>query len=428
MLQMPCGTLHYTSPEVLRRSYRSTCDLWRLASNHTLYHSNNNNENDNSSNSNSNNDKFNNKKIDHRIEDQMIHSMYLCIYVCGLSRSMGVICYMLLMGRPPFRGSTNGKIAKAIMEVDFPKDGRWNSLSKAAQDFICGLLVDSELRMTAKEALDHSWLSVKEVSEVDFKVLKSLRTFAQGSNLRRCALTILAYSLTSAELEGLERTFLDFDHSKKGSITLDQLRESMERFKVSEEEVNRIFESFAHEEICYTPFVAALLETQIGLESKAQAAFEAFDLEGKGYITAESLELGIRRLCGNDLALSREEAEQWISEVDFKGNGVVNYASFLAALMGRSLGKSLSPLPSSEDLKEQPQLLIFESPEGRPRGFTESFMSCSTRSTRPSPRELDLEDEKEEDGRTRSRSFGVDCAERVQIRSMACEVDERYFA
>ena len=30
VLQMPCGTLHYTSPEVLRRSYRSTCDLWRL--------------------------------------------------------------------------------------------------------------------------------------------------------------------------------------------------------------------------------------------------------------------------------------------------------------------------------------------------------------------------------------------------------------
>ena len=337
-----------------------------------------------------------------------------------------MICYMLLMGRPPFRGSTNGKIAKAIMEVDFPKDGRWAQLSHGAQDFICGLLVDSELRMTAAEALEHRWLTVSEQSEVDFKVLKSLRTFAQGSNLRRCALTILAYSLTSAELEGLERTFLDFDHKKRGCITLDQLRESMERFKVSEEEVNRIFESFAHEEICYTPFVAALLETRIGLESKAQAAFEAFDLDGKGYITAESLELGIRRLCGNELALSRAEAEQWISEVDFKGNGVVTYASFLAALMGHSL-KSLRALPSSEDLKEQPQLLM--SPEGRPRGFTESFMSCSTRSTRPSPRELDMEDEKEEDGRMRSRSFGVsECAERVQIRSMACEVDERYFA
>lgn len=29
MLQMPCGTLHYTSPEVLSRNYSSKCDLWR---------------------------------------------------------------------------------------------------------------------------------------------------------------------------------------------------------------------------------------------------------------------------------------------------------------------------------------------------------------------------------------------------------------
>ena len=30
VMQMPCGTLHYTSPEVLSRSYSSKCDLWTL--------------------------------------------------------------------------------------------------------------------------------------------------------------------------------------------------------------------------------------------------------------------------------------------------------------------------------------------------------------------------------------------------------------
>lgn len=143
---------------------------------------------------------------------------------------MGVICYMLLVGRPPFRGSTNAKIARAIMDVDFQKTGgRWEQLSPDAQDFVVKLLEkDVSKRMSASEALEHPWLKMgfgNDSPEIGSNVLKSLRTFAQGSHLRRAALMILAYSLTSSELEGLEQTFLDFDCSKRGTITQD-IRES----------------------------------------------------------------------------------------------------------------------------------------------------------------------------------------------------------
>lgn len=408
MLQMPCGTLHYTSPEVLSRNYSSKCDLW----------------------------------------------------------SMGVICYMLLLGRPPFRGSTNAKIARAIMDVDFQKNGRWEYLSPEAQDFIMKLLEkDVSKRLSAAEALDHPWLTCRYGNpspEIGTDVLKSLRTFAQGSHLRRAALMILAYSLTSAELEGLEQTFLDFDNSGRGTITQEQLKDTMQsRLRITSEEVSRIFHSFdfaQNEEIQYTPFVAALLETRVALhEDKVRAAFEAFDVDGKGYITADSLVRGFNRRVARQVKgaqgelvqpreLSKEEAEQWIKEVDFKGNGVVNYTCFVAALMG----KSLRGLPSSEDLADQPTLRMFDdSPDGgRPRGFTESFASttasCSTifqkvltdaiLDTDSDGREGNLKDKdgKEgREGRVRSRSFtgpATDCAAKVQIRSMACEVDERYFA
>lgn len=94
------------------------------------------------------------------------------------------------------------------MDVDFPKDGRWAYLSADAQDFIQQLLEkDVAQRMNASEALEHPWLKgrLSPSNDIGTDVLKSLRTFAQGSHLRRAALTILAYSLTSAELEGLKK-------------------------------------------------------------------------------------------------------------------------------------------------------------------------------------------------------------------------------
>ena len=56
--------------------------------------------------------------------------------------------------------------------------------------------------------------------------------------------------------------------------------------------------------------------------------FDAFDVDGKGYITADSLVRGFNGRLGGKapnsgvepvVELSKEEAEQWIREVDFKG-------------------------------------------------------------------------------------------------------------
>mmetsp|Transcript_92585 Transcript_92585/g.146374 ORF Transcript_92585/g.146374 Transcript_92585/m.146374 type:complete len:155 (+) Transcript_92585:3-467(+) len=154
---MPCGTLHYTSPEVLSRKYTSKCDVW----------------------------------------------------------SLGVICYMLLVGRPPFRGANNLKIAKNIIQEDFPKDGRWLGLSHNAQSFVTMLLQkEAKKRPDATKALGHEWITeaanlatFEGGGEISSDVLNNLQKFARGSHLRRAALTMLAYSLTSRELQDLEETF-----------------------------------------------------------------------------------------------------------------------------------------------------------------------------------------------------------------------------
>ena len=67
VLQLPCGTLHYASPDVLRRSYNAKCDLW----------------------------------------------------------STGVIAFMLLTGSPPFVGQTNQTIIERIRAGEIRLNSRY---------------------------------------------------------------------------------------------------------------------------------------------------------------------------------------------------------------------------------------------------------------------------------------------------------------
>lgn len=408
-LDMPCGTLHYTSPEVLSRKYTSKCDLW----------------------------------------------------------SLGVICYMLLVGRPPFRGQNNLKIAKAIIQDDFPKDGRWANLSGDAQSFVLLLLQkDATKRPDATKALGHRWIADAQNlatfeggGEIGADVLMNLQKFARGSHLRRAALTMLAYSLTSRELQDLEETFLAFDKSGRGTITEEQLAEVMKSHlpEVTSEEVNRIFQclDFSNdEELHYTPFIAAMLATRVKLhEDKVRAAFESFDRDGSGYITADSLLRVLNRGGpGSNIAggnFSKDDAERWIREVDYKGNGVIDYDGFVNALCGK---KNWS-LPSLSD-EVQPTVQVFEDDiGGRARSMSESFVSSmSLRSEaidelRRSSSVAEISGTQRASLRytlagfiidsdlqaQRSQSFMPGCKpqtfeQKVQVRTAAIDVDERYFA
>lgn len=97
--------------------------------------------------------------------------------------SIGVITYILLCGFPPFYGDTVPEIFEQIMEAnfDYPEE-YWGSVSKEAKDFINKLLVvDSDKRLTAGDALRHPWLAVgahgtgKTLNTVKFKEMVAER-------------------------------------------------------------------------------------------------------------------------------------------------------------------------------------------------------------------------------------------------------------
>lgn len=71
--------------------------------------------------------------------------------------SIGVITYIMLSGRPPFRGKTREEIFESVLraELEFP-DQQFGNVSEEAKDFIRRALVrEPSKRASAEELLNH---------------------------------------------------------------------------------------------------------------------------------------------------------------------------------------------------------------------------------------------------------------------------------
>ena len=109
------GTPYYIAPEVLRKKYDKSCDLW----------------------------------------------------------SVGVIAYILLCGYPPFNGATNDETHSCVLKgrYHFPRED-WNDISREAMDFIVRLLQsDPRKRMTVEQAINHPWIVRHNMISSDYMVM-----------------------------------------------------------------------------------------------------------------------------------------------------------------------------------------------------------------------------------------------------------------
>lgn len=81
---------------------------------------------------------------------------------CSDIWAIGVITYFLLCGYTPFDRDSNLEEMQAILaaEYSFTPLEYWRGISKEARDFInrC-LTIDPQKRMTAHEALQHTWVN-----------------------------------------------------------------------------------------------------------------------------------------------------------------------------------------------------------------------------------------------------------------------------
>ena len=98
--------------------------------------------------------------------------------------SCGVILYMMLCGEAPFKGDTDEEIYSSIRRgiINFNQE-EWDYISNDAKDLIKKLLtIDFNQRISAKEALNHSWIvkMKNERQKLDKNILiKSYRKYKE---------------------------------------------------------------------------------------------------------------------------------------------------------------------------------------------------------------------------------------------------------
>ncbi|XP_024396742.1 calcium-dependent protein kinase 18 [Physcomitrium patens] len=261
--------------------------------------------------------------------------------------SIGVITYILLCGRRPFWDKTEQGIFNEVLKKkpDF-REKPWPTISLSAKDFVKKLLVkDAAARLTAAQALSHPW--AKEGGDaldipLDISVLSNMREFVKYSRLKQLALRALASTLEDSDIADLRDQFNAIDIDRNGTITLEEMREALQKDRpwvIKESRVGEILQAMDSNRdgiVDFNEFVAATLHVHQLEETdsekwqkRSRAAFSKFDFDGDGYITTEELKIATGL---------KGSMDSFLGEADIDGDGRISLPEFQKLLRQASLG------------------------------------------------------------------------------------------
>eukprot|EP00522_Entomoneis_paludosa_P008770 CAMPEP_0172447530 /NCGR_PEP_ID=MMETSP1065-20121228/6818_1 /TAXON_ID=265537 /ORGANISM="Amphiprora paludosa, Strain CCMP125" /LENGTH=549 /DNA_ID=CAMNT_0013198853 /DNA_START=56 /DNA_END=1705 /DNA_ORIENTATION=+ len=283
IMQTKVGTPYYVAPEVLRREYTKSCDIW----------------------------------------------------------SIGVITYILLCGYPPFYGDSDTQIFESVKigKFDFPSP-EWDDISQAAKDFVVSLLKKNPKdRPSAAMALRDPWIKEQLRSPQFLKASgilhKSAKTddftkYLAMKKLKKVALGYIASNLTHDEVGALEDTFKSLDKNASGHITLIDLDDAIEKGKFSSK-LAADMKALRHDlslsdedQMNYRDFLAATMDRSLAMrEDNIKKAFNHFRHTEADYLTQDDL---------TDIFGADAHARDVMELLDHDGDGKVSFEDFRHAI------------------------------------------------------------------------------------------------
>ena len=167
--------------------------------------------------------------------------------------AIGVITFLLLCNEKPFgrQRERRSQVMENIKNCRY--DFGAHDVSDLARDFVSSLLVyDSEVRLSAEAAANHSWFEATPLLSTEHKesglsrdlmgsVRENIMSYAKTSELRRIAAVVVAHKSSFAEIRDMRKAFEKFDKKKDGVISMEEFLSALSEFNYTEKELHDMF-------------------------------------------------------------------------------------------------------------------------------------------------------------------------------------------
>ena len=260
--------------------------------------------------------------------------------------SCGVIMYTLLSNNKPFDGKNEDEIISKIEKGEFDlKSQPFDKISDNAKDLIQKLLImDTEKRINAQEALNHIWFKENRSKElfnqiydenVIIKLIDNLKKYKKTSIIQETALAYLVHNFPQMkDIINSGKLFNQIDLNGDGKISEQELYQGLSKRLKSdtlEEDVKKIFQNLDMDDngtIEYEEFIrAAVTKEKFMGENVLRFAFRFFDKDNSGKIEFEEIEK-IFKNSVTDQNNIESALSKIIYEVDSNRDGKISFREF----------------------------------------------------------------------------------------------------
>ena len=287
------GSSYYIAPEVIRRNYDESCDVW----------------------------------------------------------SIGVIMYIMLTGFPPFYGSDDESILNHVSTGKYDTTiESYQNLSDNAKDLITKLLkFEQKERITARDALNHPWFQTAEFKAVYQKVnvlspfeamemFKNLEKYKSDNIIKCAALAYLVHQNTNIP-QCLEATklFNDIDLNHDGKLEIHELEHAYKKyFGLNNEDARKksklIFTNIDNDNNGYIEieeFIRACINPRLFRSNNyLKFAFDYFDTDRSGSISIEEIESKFYLNAKNKNENTKKELKKLFDTIDINHDGQISFEEF----------------------------------------------------------------------------------------------------
>ena len=279
------GSSYYIAPEVLKQNYNEKCDTW----------------------------------------------------------SVGVILYMMLVGRAPFDGKDDEEIIFKINSADYnSKDSKLMSHSPEVRDLVNKLLQkDFNKRYSAKEALEHPWFQKYGGRNLysNFKreeiepYINNLFNYSFNSKIQQLVIAFLVHNLPSDDVSvTVLKLFRHFNKSGNCKLTKEELINGLYDYREKDlvnSTVDHLFTLLDGNNsgfILFEEFLRACIDKKSILnQTYLKYAFKFLDKEKTGTLNTQKI---IKAFVLKPNKLLEAVFNNTLNSVDHDGDGNINFEEF----------------------------------------------------------------------------------------------------